>query len=171
MHDYYFTFITAMAILEDLVPDVATARAMLGVLLAKLEDNRYGSFRYGVPGMAAPVDEADRITWPPMADWGNYIHGGFCGVVAYPFLMALYRVGMRDAADRILFSMLRTFETLPTHSGLHPGFGIGRSWDWRTRDGLPSGYNYLADNYVFLLAAIQGHFGVALPVLKGPRQA
>jgi hypothetical protein len=168
MHDYYFTFITAMAVIEDLVPDTGTARAMLGVLLAKLDENGYGSFRYGVPGMATPVDEADRITWPPMADWGNYLHGGFCGVVAYPFLMALYRVGMRDTADRILFSMLRTFETLPTHSGLHPGFGIGRSWDWRTRDGLPSGYNYLADNYVFLLAAIQGHFGVALPVLAEP---
>lgn len=168
LHDYHFTFITAMAIIEELVPNENEGRAMLKRLIAKLQENGYGSFRYGVPGMATPVNEADRITWPPMADWGNYIHGGFCGVVAYFFLLALYRVGMRSWADHILFRMLETFEREPTHSGLHPGFGIGKSWDWRTRDGLPSGYNYLADNYVFLLAAIQGHFGVEPPTPTYP---
>lgn len=168
MHDYYFTFVTAMAVIEDLVPDRDTAQAMLQCLLDKLDQNGYGEFRFGVPGMAEPVDEADRITWAPMADWGNYIHGGFCGVVAYYFVLALYRAGMRAKADEILFKMLQSFETMPTHSGLHPGFGIGKSWDWRTRDGLPSGYNYLADNYVFLLAAIQGHFEVDLPSLEPP---
>jgi hypothetical protein len=169
-HDYYFTFITAMAIIEGLVPDQDTARAMLQRLLDKLDENGYGAFKYGVPGPAVDIAPADRIIWPPMADFGNYINGGFCGVVAYYFILALYKTGLRATADRILFNMLDTFEHLPTHSGLYPGFGIGKSWDWRTREGLPSGYNYLADNYVFLLAAIQGHFGIDLPALRRPDQ-
>jgi hypothetical protein len=166
VHDYYFTFITAMAINEGLVPDPAVARDMLQRLLDKLDENGYGDFRYGVPGPAAPVDADDRTDWAPMSDWGRYENGGFCGQTAYHFLLALYRAGMREQADRILFSMLDTFEHLPTHSGLNPGFC--KSCDWRTRDGHPCGYNYLADNYVFLLAAIQGHFGVDLPELGRP---
>jgi len=41
--------------------------------------------------------------------------------------------------------------------------GYMRSVDWRTREGIPCGYNYLADNYYFLLAAITGYYGIAMP--------
>lgn len=160
VHDYQFTFITAMAINEGLVDD-RRARDMLQRLLVTLEQNGYGSFRWGVPGPAVPVDPDDRTDWAPMADWGRYENGGFCGQTAYHFILALYRVGMNDVADRILFSMLETFEEGPTHSGLNPGFG--KSVDWRTLEGFPCGYNYLADNYVFLLAAVEGFAGASLP--------
>lgn len=157
MHDYMFTFIAAMAINERLI-EGEPARQMLQRLLDALERGGYGEFRYGVPGPAIPVDPDDRTTWGPMADWGQYENGGFCGQTAYHFILALYRVGMREQADRILFNMLKTFDELPTHSGLNPGFT--QSVDWRNRDGHPCGYNYLADNYVFLLAAVEGYFGV-----------
>ncbi len=156
VHDYAFTFITAMAINEGLV-EQTLAREMLQRLWEKLEENGYGEFKYGVPGPAIPVRLDDRSDWGPMADWGNYENGGFCGQTAYHFILALYRVGMRDQADKILFNMLETFEIMPTQSGLTTRFT--ESWDWRTKDGQPCGYNYLADNYVFLLAAIQGYFG------------
>ena len=126
-----------------------------------MEQNGYGEFKYGVPGNAIPVHLDDRSDWAPMADWGHYQNGGFCGQTAYHFILALYRAGLRDKADKILFNLLETFETLPTQSGLTTRFT--ESWDWRTRQGLPCGYNYLADNYVFLLAAIQGYFGMELP--------
>ena len=165
VHDYMFTFISAMAINEGLVePDVA--RQVLQRLLDKLDENGYGEYKWGVPGPAIPVDYDDRSDWGPMADWGRYENGGFCGQTAYHFIQALYAAGMREQADRILFSMIDTFEHYPTHSGLNPGFC--QSWDWRTRDGLPCGYNYLADNYVFLLAAITGHYGVEMPKLGRP---
>jgi hypothetical protein len=167
MHDYMFTFITAMAINEGLVGG-AQAREMLIRLLGALDESGYGEFRYGVPGPAVPVHPDDRSDWGPMADWGRYENGGFCGQTAYHFILALYRTNMREEADRILFNLLDTFEELPTHSGLNPGFC--KSWDWRTRDGQPCGYNYLADNYVFLLASIQGHYGVDLPALKSPHR-
>lgn len=169
LHDYYFTFITAMAINEGFVNDEKLARDAMQKLLDKLDQNGYGDYKYGVPGPAAPVDVNDRTDWAPMADWGRYENGGFCGQTAYHFILALYNVGMREEADRVLFNMLAYFEEGPTHSGLNPGFC--KSWDWRSRDGQPCGYNYLADNYVYLLAAVQGHFGVELPKLKLPAKA
>ncbi|RMD81060.1 MAG: hypothetical protein D6820_05770 [Lentisphaerae bacterium] len=162
VHDYMFTFITAMAINEGIV-DRERGKAMLEILWRQLEESGYGAFKYGVPGPAIPVDAEDRSDWGPMSDWGCYENGGFCGQTAYHFILALYKVGLRDKADKILFNMLDTFETMPTQSGLTTHFT--ESWDWRTRDGLPCGYNYLADNYVFLLAAIQGYFGIELPRL------
>jgi hypothetical protein len=163
MHDYMFTFITAMAINEGLVEE-HLARDMMQRLWDKLVENGYGEFKYGVPGPAIPVHPDDRSDWSPMADWGQYENGGFCGQTAYHFILALYRVGMRDKAEKILFNMLDSFESMPTQSGLTTRFA--ESWDWRTKDGRPCGYNYLADNYVFLLAAIQGHFGIEMPELR-----
>jgi len=160
MHDYMFTFITAMAVNEGLV-DQDSARNMLSRLLDQLVENGYGDFKYGVPGNALPIHPDDRSDWAPMADWGQYQNGGFCGQTAYHFILALYRAELREQADQILFRMLDTFDTWPTQSGLTTRFT--ESCDWRTKDGLPCGYNYLADNYVFLLAAIQGHFGIELP--------
>jgi hypothetical protein len=64
--------------------------------------------------------------------------------------------------------MLATFEREYTHSGVFPGYV--QSVDWRTKGGAPSGYNYLADNYYFLLAAITGHFGVKYPELTDPNR-
>jgi hypothetical protein len=162
VHDYMFTFISAMAINAGLVVD-SQGREMMQRLLDQLVESGYGDFKYGVPGPAIPVHPDDRSDWGPMADWGQYENGGFCGQTAYHFILALYRVGLREQADKILFNMLETFENLPTQSGLTTRFT--ESWDWRTKDGRPCGYNYLADNYVFLLAAIQGHFGIDLPKL------
>ena len=46
------------------------------------------------------------------------------------------------------------------------GWETGVYAGWISSDGRPCGYNYLADNYVFLLTAIQGYFGVELPKLS-----
>ncbi|NRA38752.1 MAG: hypothetical protein HRU15_11470 [Planctomycetes bacterium] len=162
VHDYKFTFITAMAINAGLVEQSA-GQKMLQVLLDQLDESSYGAYRFGVPGPSIPVDIDDRSDWAPMSDWGRYENGGFCGQTAYHFILALYNCDMREEADKILFTMLDTYENIPTHSGLNTRFG--HSVDWRTKDGQPCGYNYLADNYVFVLAAIQGHFGIAIPEL------
>jgi hypothetical protein len=163
MHDYMFTFITAMAVNEGLV-DQDSARIMLLRLWDQFVKNKYGDFKFGVPGNALPIHPDDRSDWAPMADWGQYQNGGFCGQTAYHFILALYRAELHEQADQILFRMLDTFDTLPTQSGLSTRFT--ESCDWRTKDGLPCGYNYLADNYVFLLAAIHGYFGIELPEIR-----
>ncbi len=157
IHDYMFTFATAMAINEGIVPREKAVRAMK-ILLRKLDEMGFGDFKYGIPGPCIPVATKDTISWDFMGRWPRYENGGLCGQTAFHFIQALNNCGLRKEADRILFTMLDTFENEPTHSGLMPGYM--KSIDWRTKEGNPSGYNYLADNYYFLLAAVTGHFGI-----------
>lgn len=164
MHDYMFTFINGMAINYGLV-DKELSKSILQKLLTQLEKEGY-DFVYGVPGPAIEVAKEDRGTWDEMTRWGRYENGGLCGQVAYHFIQALYNAGMREKADEILFKMMATFEREYTHSGLFPAYL--RSVDWRTKGGEPCGYNYLADNYYFLLAAVTGYYGIKFPELKKP---
>jgi Glycogen debranching enzyme len=164
MHDYMFTFINGMAINQGLV-EKELAKSILEKLLDNMKKEGY-DFIYGVPGPTIPVDPKDRGDWEEMTRWGRYENGGLCGQTAYHFIQALYNTGMREQADHILFSMLATFERELTHSGLFPGYG--QSVDWRTKGGAPCGYNYLADNYYFLLATVTGHYGIPYPKLRTP---
>ena len=167
MHDYMFTFINGMAINYGLV-EPRMAKKIMKRLLTQLEKDGY-DFVYGVPGPALPVANEDKAKWEEMSRWGRYENGGLCGQTAYHFIQALYNAGMREKADEILFKMMATFEREYTHSGLFPGYL--RSVDWRTKGGEPSGYNYLADNYYFLLAAVTGHYGIKFPELTPPGKA
>lgn len=164
MHDYQFTFISSMAINEGLVPE-KRARKILRKMLAKLKEEGY-DYVYGIPGPLVSVADADKGSWEEMTRWGRYENGGLCGQAAYHFIQALYNVGMRSDADEILFTMMATYEREYTHSGVFPGYL--QSVDWRTKGGAPTGYNYLADNYYFLLAAVTGHYGIKYPELQAP---
>lgn len=166
VHDYEFTFISSMAINEGLVPD-KLGQKILKRMLAKLKEDGYDCV-YGIPGPLIPVAKEDRGSWEEMSRWGRYENGGLCGQTAYHFIQALYNTGMRKEADNILFGMMATFEREYTHSGVFPGYQ--ESVDWRTKGGAPCGYNYLADNYYFLLAAVTGYFGIKYPELKAPEQ-
>ncbi len=164
MHDYMFSFVNGMAINQGLVEE-NLAKDILQKLLNQMEKEGY-DFVYGVPGPTIPVDKSDHHGWEEMTRWGRYENGGLCGQTAYHFIQAMYNVGMRHKADEILFKMMATFEREPTHSGLFPGYL--QSVDWRTKGGAPTGYNYLADNYYFLLAAVTGFYGIKYPELKKP---
>jgi len=163
-HDYAFTFVNAMAVNEGIVP-VGRGRAILRAMLRDMRRLGYDGV-YGVPGNLVPFQASDTISWDVLGRWGVYENGGLCGMAAGHFLKALYRVGLREDADRIFFRMLDTFEREDTHSGPFPGYA--RSVDWRTKEGRPCGYNYLADNYYFLVAGLTGHLGWQPPALPPP---
>ncbi len=148
VHDYAFTFACAMAINEGLVP-LDLGRQMLQSLLKKMDEQGYGDLRYGIPGNVEPIGKADTGDWPCMTDWGRYENGGLSGMNGYCFLKAMYKTGLKNEADKIFFTILNTYEKEFTHTGLMPGYC--QSIDWRTKEGNPCGYNYLADNYYFLL--------------------
>lgn len=157
LHDYQFTFPTAMAVNEGVLTKTE-GRAMLRRLLAYMKDAGFGDNRYGIPGNTKPIPlGVDTFDWAFMGGWPRYENGGCCGMTAWHFLNALYRVGLEKEADGIYFRMLDTFESMPTHSGLFPGYM--ESCDWRTKDGNNCGYNYLADNYLFLAAGFAHHLG------------
>lgn len=153
VHDYGFTFAVSMGINEGLIP-YDMGKEMIKILLAKMKDEGYGDLRYGIPGNVMPIAPSDTIDWPCMSDWGQYENGGLNGMNGFHFLTAMYNVGLENEADEILFNILNTYEKEMTHSGLMPGYC--QSVDWRTKNGVRCGYNYLADNYYFLLSVYAG---------------
>ncbi|MBR1836970.1 MAG: hypothetical protein IJ783_06740, partial [Kiritimatiellae bacterium] len=157
LHDWLFTCPTAMAIEEGVIPP-DEGRPMLRTLLDAMAAAGFGDNRYGIPGNCRPIPlGTDTFDWAFMGAWPRYENGGCCGMTAWHFLNAMYRCGMREEADAIYFRMLDSFENLPTHSGLFPGYM--ESLDWRTKDGQPCGYNYLADNYVFVASGYLARSG------------
>ena len=163
VHDYGFTFAVSMGINEGLVP-LDIGKKMMKSLLDKMKEEGYGDLRYGIPGNVIPVNDSDKIDWACMSDWGQYENGGLSGMNGFHFLTAMYNVGLEREADEILFAILNTYEKCFTHSGLMPGYC--QSVDWRTKNGVPCGYNYLADNYYFLLSVYVGKFKMEHPATK-----
>ena len=157
LHDWLFTCPTSMA-LNEAVLTPEEGRPMLRTLLDAMAAEGFGDLKYGIPGNCKPIPlSTDTFDWAFMGAWPRYENGGLCGMTAWHFLNAMYRCGMREEADGIYFRMLDTFENWPTHSGLFPGYM--ESVDWRTKDGNPCGYNYLADNYLFLGSGYLAHSG------------
>ena len=163
VHDYGFTFAVSMGINEGLIPkDIG--KKMIKKLISIMKKEGYGDLRFGIPGNVIPVAPKDTIDWPCMSDWGQYENGGLCGMNGFHFLTAMYNVGLTKEADEILFAILNTYEKHLTHSGLMPGYC--QSIDWRTPKGVPCGYNYLADNYYFLLSVYAGRHKMKHPAVK-----
>lgn len=162
VHDYGFTFAVSMGINEGLISK-ETGKKMLKKLLAIMKKEGYGDLCYGIPGNVMPVAQVDTIDWPCMSDWGQYENGGLNGMNGFHFLTSMYKVGLEKEADEILFAILNTYEKQFTHSGLMPGYC--KSVDWRTKNGVACGYNYLADNYYFLLSVYAGKYKIPHPAV------
>jgi len=149
LHDYYFTFVNGAAIVYGLVPP-DKANPIMNRLLAKLKEVSYSCFQYGLPGVLLPVRAEDYV-WGTRDPFQVYQNGGATGSFAYFTLQALYQLGRRAEADAILFPLLEGYE-----SGGFQGFGPnGKSYDWKSWDGSPHGYEgLLVDNYQALLAVL-----------------
>ena len=158
-----FTFAVSMGVNEGLIPK-DTGKKMIKKLLSIMKKEGYGDLRFGIPGNVMPIGARDTIHWPCMTDWGRYENGGLCGMNGFHFLTAMYNVGMKREADEILFAILNTYETEMTHTGLMPGYC--QSIDWRTKEGVRCGYNYLADNYYFLMSVYAGRHKMKHPAVN-----
>jgi hypothetical protein len=160
LHDYYFPWVNGIAIHYGLVPK-EQANAILDRLLAKFKEVGYTRFDLGLPGNLMSVPRKDYVHWERR--WGGgerednadgfqkYENGGATACFAYFTLAALYDLGRRNEADRILFPLLEAFE-----EGAFQGQGAnGMSRDWKAWDGTPWGYEgFLVDNYYALLAVL-----------------
>ena len=130
-------------------------------LLAKMKEVGYTRFDFGLPGNLIPVARKDYVDLNPRFGGGAkednsdgfqiYENGGATACHAFFTLAALYDLGRRDEADKILFPMLDSFE-----KGKFEGVGAnGMSNDWKTWDGTPWGYEgFLTDGYYALLAVL-----------------
>jgi hypothetical protein len=160
LHDYYFLWVNGIAIHYGLVPK-DKANAIMDKLLAKMKEVGYDKFNMGLPGNLIPVVLKDYIHKDKgglrggglLADnsdgFQNYQNGGATACFAFFTLAALYDLGRKEDADRILFAMLGEYDK----DGFEGRGESGRSNDFRRWDGTPMGYEgFLTDNYYALLA-------------------
>ena len=152
LHDYYFLFVNSMAITYDLV-DASTGRKLMQALLQKMKEVNYNRFDLGLPGNLIPVTDADYTHHD--ARWGYqhfqvYENGGATGCYAYFTIHALFKLGMRQEAEAILFPMMESY----THNGFQGQCADSQmTRDWKTWNGECWGYEgFLVDNYLPFLA-------------------
>lgn len=162
LHDYWFVFVNGMAISYGLVPP-ETANPIIDRIQAKLRDLNYTRFDLGLPGNLIPVPEDDYVKdalgSPKKADgsdtFGVFENGGATACYAYFYIQALYQLGRREEAERILWPMMQTYANGTFQNGIPNG------GEWRRWDGTPSGYEgFLADAYYTQMAVFTGHYGI-----------
>jgi Bacterial alpha-L-rhamnosidase 6 hairpin glycosidase domain len=160
LHDYYFLWVNGIAIHYGLV-EKPQANAIMDKLLAKMKEVGYDKFNMGLPGNLITVALKDYVhrmedgrygggVLPDNSDgFENYENGGATASFAFFTLAALYDLGRRQEADRILFPMLEEYG----RCGFEGRDKSGKSNDWRRWDGTAMGYEgLLTDNYYALLA-------------------
>ena len=165
-HDYYFTSVNGLAITSGLVP-VKQANSIMDRMLGKMNEAGFTRFELGLPGNLIPVrkedyvDEHVRFGGSEKEDGSDgfqiYENGGATGCHVYWTIQALYNLGRKADAERILFPVLKGFE-----DGQFQGRGPDgmRTYDWKAWDGTPHGYEgILVDNYLTLLAVYTGYLG------------
>jgi hypothetical protein len=159
LHDYYFTFVSSIAVLYGLVP-AEKAAGIMDRLWDKMAEMGYTRFRMGLPGNLIPVVRSDYAHKEPR--WGGgvrednadgfqvYENGGATACFSYFTIAALRKVGRQARADQILFPLMDAFENRE-FEGTGPNQMTN---DWRKWDGTAEGYEgFLVDNYYALLAA------------------
>ena len=160
LHDYYFLWVNGIAIHYGLVTK-SQANAIMDKLLAKMREVGYDKFNMGLPGNLVTVALADCVDKRGNGRFGcgirpdnsdgfeKYENGGATGAFVFFTLAALYDLGRKAEADKILFAMLGEYD----RCGFEQRGANGRSNDWRQWDGTPWGYEgFLTDDYYALLA-------------------
>lgn len=160
LHDYYFLYVNGIAIHYGLVTK-EQANSIMDKLLAKMREVDYDNFHLGLPGNLITVALPDCVdkrgngrfgcgVRPDNSDgFENYENGGATGAFAFFTIAALYDLGRKAEADKILFAMLDEYG----REGFSQRAADGLSTDWRRWDGTPKGYEgYLCDDYYAMLA-------------------
>jgi len=161
LHDYWFLWVNGAAVVYGLVPE-KLGNAIFDRLLAKMKEVGYTNFELGLPGNLIPVRREDyedlnpNAGAPKKADGSDgfqiYENGGATAAFAYYTIAALYKLDRIQDGDRILFPILKSIA-----AGGFQGRGPnGHTYDWKTWDGTPRGYEgFLVDSYMVLAAALE----------------
>jgi len=160
LHNYFFPFVNGIAVRYGLIDENQSRQAMHEIL-AKMKSVGYTDFSLGLPGNLVPIRRADYVDLDPRYGGSTredgsdgfqvYENGGATACFAYFTLGALYHLGEKKQADRILMPMLGAFER-QGFSGRAPN---GMTYDWKDWHGGAHGYEgFLVDNYYALLAVL-----------------
>jgi hypothetical protein len=171
LHDEMFPWVNGFAICQGIVPP-EKAKDILQVLLAKMDAIGFHSYQLGLPTNLKPMSPADYIPHlsgsPKRADgtdtWQIYMNGGVNPAMEYYMIQALYQTGQYDAAERLLWPLMESFENgtfnagiqLPKQKQRNPVGSAFYQWDGsRAR-----GEGYLPENWDGLEALFTGHYGI-----------
>jgi hypothetical protein len=167
LHDLSTPMISSLAICYGLV-EPARGHEMLNRLWTKIETVGFHRFDLGVPVTLVPVRRGDYIMGggagaPNREDgsdtFGQYLNGGCLVSDTVYFMTALYIVGEREKADRILHAMLERQEkgVFPNGGGFQNGVinAYPQGAEFYTWDGKTCGYEgHLTYSYSFLQAVL-----------------
>jgi hypothetical protein len=162
LHDYYFTFVNGIAIAYGLVGD-DLANKIVDRIEAKMKEVGYTRFDLGLPGPLVVIPKNDygpgSLGSPQREDgtdtWQVFEHGGATACFASYYIQALYKLGRRAEADRILWPMMKAYG-----EGRYQN-GVGKGGEWTRWDGTPSGYEgMLADAYSTQTVLFTGYYGI-----------
>lgn len=161
LHDYWFTFVNAIAICYGLI-ETSLANSIMDKILAKMKEVGYTNFELGLPGNLIPVIRADYTDLKPEVGGGKrednldgfqiYENGGATACYTYFTIHALQQLGRKKDADTILMPLLKSM----SEGGFQGRCADnGRTKDWKTWSGECWGYEgFLVDNYMFLLCVL-----------------
>jgi hypothetical protein len=171
LHDYMFPWVNGFAICQRLVPP-DKARAILQVLLTKLDNIGFHSYPLGLPTNLTPMSPSDYVPHtsgaPKRADgtdtWQVYMNGGATPAFEYYMIQALYQTGQYDAAERLLWPLMESFEKgtfnagiqLPKQKQRNPVGSAFYRWD----GSHGAGEGYLPENWDGVEALFTGHYGI-----------
>jgi hypothetical protein len=161
LHDYYFTFVSGVAICYDLL-ELSLANDIMDKLLSKMKQVGFVNFELGLPGNLIPVIRADYTDLLPEVGGGKradnadgfqiYENGGATACFTYFTIHALQKLGRKRDADAILMPLLKSM----SEGNFQGRCANGRSKDWKTWSGECWGYEgFLVDNYMFLLTLVR----------------
>ncbi|MGA2618125.1 MAG: hypothetical protein ABSF26_10980 [Thermoguttaceae bacterium] len=160
LHDYGFLFVNGVAISYGVV-DRRQGREIMARLVKEIDRVGYTRFDLGLPGNLLPVRLEDYVDLSHDVGGGKrednadafqiYENGGATAAHAFWTIEALFKVGLKDDAQRILRPLLQGFA-----AGEFQGFGPnGKSKDWKDWQGNCWGYEgLLSDGYMALLAPV-----------------
>jgi len=171
LHDYMFPWVNGFAICQGLVPP-EKAKAILQVLLAKLEKIGFHSYPLGLPTNLIPMspdDYAPRTSGAPkqadgMDTWQVYMNGGATPALEYYVIQALYQTGQYDEAERLLWPLIESYEKgtfnagieLPKQKQRNPVGSAFYTWD----GSRGRGEGYLPEDWDGVEALFTGHYGI-----------
>lgn len=162
LHDYAFLGVNGAAVALGLT-DVATGRAVMRRLLAEAERVGMPDPALGLPGNLRHIPDADMADIIQGYPLGYYQNGGRTHAQTRHVVMALYRVGLKREADRLLARLCEGFAEARVYGGNQSGV------DWRYWDDRPCGYEGLLTDQFGLLEAIFARWGRA-PAAVAPER-
>jgi len=179
LHDYWFPWVNGAAITYGLVGD-DEANAIVDRLEAKMREVGYDRFDLGLPICLIPIRKEDYGNLsldglPAMGTslkedgsdgFGDFANGGTGALLAYWYIQALYQLGRREEADRILWPMMKRYAAGDYQNREKPtsaSGGYGTGLEFMHWNGTPSGYEgFLADSYFAQMALFTGYYGIGL---------